>query len=85
MSETFKEPARAWFRELRDRLCTAFEKLEEEAPAPLYEGAPGKFVRTPWERTDHSGASGGDELVTASISASVWRLRLRAKRPRWIT
>jgi coproporphyrinogen III oxidase len=59
MSETFKEPARAWFRELRDRLCAAFEALEAEAAASLYDGAPGKFVRSPWERTDHSGASGG--------------------------
>jgi coproporphyrinogen III oxidase len=59
MLDAFKEPARAWFRELRDRLCAAFEKLEEEAPASLYEGAPGKFVRSPWERTDHTGAPGG--------------------------
>jgi len=59
MSEQFKEPARAWFRELRDRICAAFEQLEAEAPASLYEGAPGKFVRTPWERADHSGAPGG--------------------------
>jgi len=59
MSDAFKEPARAWFRELRDRLCGAFEKLEEEAPSSLYEGLSGKFVRTPWERTDHTGAPGG--------------------------
>lgn len=59
MTNAFKEPARAWFRELRDRLCAAFERLEEEAPASLYEGAPGKFVRTPWERTDHTGKPGG--------------------------
>jgi coproporphyrinogen III oxidase len=59
MSDAFKEPARAWFRELRDRLCAAFEKLEEDAPSSLYEGAPGKFVRSPWERTDHSGTPGG--------------------------
>lgn len=59
MSEEFKEPARAWFRELRDRLCAAFEALEAEAPSSLYEGNPGKFVRSPWERTDHTGKPGG--------------------------
>lgn len=59
MIDAFKEPARAWFRELRDRICAAFETLEEEAPALLYEGTPGKFVRTPWERTDHTGKPGG--------------------------
>jgi coproporphyrinogen III oxidase len=59
MLENFKEPARAWFRELRGQLCAAFEKLEQDAPSSLYEGAPGKFVRSPWERTDHTGAPGG--------------------------
>jgi coproporphyrinogen III oxidase len=59
MLEEFKEPARAWFRELRDQLCAAFEKLEAEAPASLYDDAPGKFVRSPWQRTDHTGQPGG--------------------------
>jgi coproporphyrinogen III oxidase len=59
MLDAYKEPARGWFRELRDRLCTAFEMLEAEAPSSLYDGEPGKFVRSPWERTDHSGAPGG--------------------------
>jgi coproporphyrinogen III oxidase len=59
MTEDFKNRARGWFRELRDRLCTAFEKLETEAPSSLYEGAAGKFVRSPWDRTDHTGEPGG--------------------------
>ncbi len=59
MHDGYKDLASVWFRELRDRLCLAFEKLEEEAPSSLYEGAPGKFVRSPWERTDHTGAPGG--------------------------
>jgi coproporphyrinogen III oxidase len=59
MYDSFKEPARAWFRQLRDQICDAFETLEADAPASLYEGAPGQFVRTPWDRTDHSGNPGG--------------------------
>jgi coproporphyrinogen III oxidase len=59
MTEAFKEPARAWFRELRDQLCAAFETLEADAPSSLYEGAAGKFARSPWERTDHAGKPGG--------------------------
>lgn len=59
MRETFKDPARAWFRTLRDQICAAFETLERDAPASLYDGAPGTFVRSPWERTDHSGQPGG--------------------------
>lgn len=59
MYDSFKEPARAWFRQLRDQICDAFETLEADAPASLYEGAPGQFVRSPWDRTDHSGNPGG--------------------------
>ena len=64
MRDAFKEPARAWFRKLRDDICAAFEQLEEEAPASLHEGAPGKFIRTPWERTDHTGAKGGGGVMS---------------------
>jgi coproporphyrinogen III oxidase len=68
-----KARARAWFEELRDRFCTAFERLEDEAPASLYPGQPGRFVRTPWARTDHSGAqpiSGKPEIGTSSAGSA---------------
>lgn len=35
--------ARLWFDDLRDRLAAAFEALEAEAPAALYDGPPGRF------------------------------------------
>jgi coproporphyrinogen III oxidase len=54
-----KARARAWFEALRDDICTAFEALEDEAPTWLYKGNPGRFVRTPWNRSDHTGAPGG--------------------------
>lgn len=62
--ETRKQNARAWFEELRDRICAAFETLEEEAPAVLYPGTAGRFVRTPWERTDHAGNKGGGGVMS---------------------
>ena len=45
-----KYAARAWFEALRDRICAEFEAMEDEAPAELYEGDAGRFVRTPWSR-----------------------------------
>jgi len=56
--------ARAWFEELRNQICAAFERLEDEAPPALYDGAAGRFVRTPWSRTDHSGAPGGGGVMS---------------------
>ena len=48
--EQRKAQARAWFETLRDRLVAAFETIEDEAPAALYPGAPGRFERKPWMR-----------------------------------
>ncbi len=54
-----KQQAAAWFRELRDQICAAFEKLEDDVNEAMVPGQPGRFVRTPWERTDHTSAKGG--------------------------
>jgi|SRR5579885_46981 len=63
--ETRKARARAWFERLRDDICAAFETLESELPnaAPLAERPAGRFERTPWQRTDHSGAPGGGGVM----------------------
>jgi coproporphyrinogen III oxidase len=57
--------ARAWFEALRDDICAAFEALEDALPAgaPLGERAPGRFARTPWSRTDHTGQPGGGGVM----------------------
>ena len=59
-----KQTARTWFESLRDQICAAFETLEDEAPSYLYAGSAGRFVRTPWQRTDHSGAPGGGGIMS---------------------
>ncbi len=60
MSER-KERARLWFETLRDRLLGALEQVEDSLPAgaPLSDRPAGRFVHTPWRRTDHGGAPGG--------------------------
>ena len=45
--EDRKTQARAWFEALRNDICAAFERLEDDAPASLYPGDAGRFVRTP--------------------------------------
>jgi coproporphyrinogen III oxidase len=63
--ETRKERARAWFETLREEIVAALEGLEDALPAsgPFAERAAGRFVRTPWKRTDHSGAPGGGGIM----------------------
>ena len=50
-----KQQARTWFEELRDRIHTGFEALEDEASPDLFPGEPGRFVRTPWDRAEGGG------------------------------
>ena len=50
-----KVETRAWFEALRDRIHAGFEALEDAAPADLFPGEPGRFVRTPWTRPEGGG------------------------------
>ena len=56
--ETKKETAQAWFRALRDRICAAFETLEDTVTGPNSDMPAGRFERTPWDRA----AGGGGEM-----------------------
>ncbi|QUS55020.1 oxygen-dependent coproporphyrinogen oxidase [Pseudovibrio brasiliensis] len=65
--EDKKKEASAWFTQLRDNICAAFEQLEEEVgeqDGPLADQPTGRFERTPWERTDHSGGHGGGGVMS---------------------
>ena len=63
--EARKAQARAWFERLRDDICVALEAIEDAVPAgeTHAERAAGRFVRTPWQRTDHSGTPGGGGVM----------------------
>ncbi|MFP5511679.1 MAG: oxygen-dependent coproporphyrinogen oxidase [Alphaproteobacteria bacterium] len=57
--EDRKARAASWFRELRDRICAAFEALEDELTGTHADLPPGRFERKSWTRPDHEGGEGG--------------------------
>ena len=64
--EDRKSRARQWFERLRDDICAALEAIEDALPidAPLGKQPAGRFMRTPWQRTDHSGGPGGGGVMS---------------------
>ena len=55
-----KSRTEAWFAELRDRLCAAFEALEDALAGPGSDEPPGRFVREAWRRP---GGGGGEMAI----------------------
>ena len=62
--ETRKARAADWFCELRNRICAAFEALEDDYAGPLADRAPGRFQRRSWKRNTVAGEAdgGGGEM-----------------------
>lgn len=53
-----KDAATAWFRDLRDQMCAAFEALEDRVDGQnetVGDGKPGRFEQTTWDRPGGGG------------------------------
>jgi coproporphyrinogen III oxidase len=64
--EQRKARTKTWFESLRDQILTAFEAVEDALPAdaPFGDRPAGRFVRTPWNRSDHTGSPGGGGVMS---------------------
>lgn len=65
MLSDYKKQSSLWFRTLRDRICTVFERIEDElAEGQKFEREPGRFIRTPWSRDPNADSllKGGGEI-----------------------
>ena len=60
-----QDRARAWFESLRDRICAAFEAIEDGAGRARSPAAPpGRFARTAWSRPTEDGSDGGGGVMS---------------------
>jgi coproporphyrinogen III oxidase len=72
MTDARKAQAATWFRELRDRICAEFEKIEDELDTgPHAHLPPGRFARKDWTRTERDGTPGGGGTM-ASMKGRVF-------------
>ncbi len=62
VTETRKETARKWFESLRDRICAAFEALEDELTES--DKPAGRFERKAWQRPDDTVPDGGGGVMS---------------------
>ena len=67
-----KQRARAWFEDLRDRICAAFEALEDENDGQLADRPSGRFTRQSWSRAPEEGHDTGGGVISAMRGGRVF-------------
>jgi coproporphyrinogen III oxidase len=63
-TEQHKTRAVTWFAEMRDRICAAFESLEDDLTGTNSDMQSGRFERKEWNRPDAEGDYGGGGVMS---------------------
>lgn len=75
-----RQNAAEWFRTLRDNICTAFEKLENDLTGgPKLHLPAGQFERTPWSRPDTNEPNESGSILNGGGEMSIMRGRVFEK------
>jgi coproporphyrinogen III oxidase len=61
--EALQPAAKAWFERLRDRICAAFEAIEDAHQGPFSDRPAGRFVPSAWSRPAEDGQEGGGGVM----------------------
>ena len=67
-----KARARAWFEELRDRICAEFEKIEDEYEGSYSDRPAGRFERKPWIRPGEEARPGDGGIISVLSGGRVF-------------
>jgi coproporphyrinogen III oxidase len=64
MSQDRQQRTTQWFEALRERICAAFEELEDDYAGPEIRQPAGRFGRSSWRRPTEDGSEGGGGVIS---------------------